>query len=312
MMVEKYKVANTTCPPCFIACGHLCRVADGPLAGLEIEGPEFETIYSFGGLCDIADFPQIMPLADTCDRLGVDTMTAGNLCGLAIEACRRGKLNIGLQYGDAQGVAEFLRTMCMRSTATGGLFAEGVRSVEKELGLEGVAVHVKGMEPAGYDPRRSKGVGLGYIVSARGACHLRATFMRAEFAGLVDIDKVEGKAAMYVDWEDRCAIMDCMVYCRFYRDLLPWPYLSDVVNAVIGVDYSVEDYRRIANTIITESHEFNRQRGFDASQERLPAQITERPLIASNGEELRTTAEELELMRGEYYAQRGWDAPRRE
>ena len=48
-------------------------------------------------------------------------------------------------------------------------------AVEEELGLEGVAVHVKGMEPAGYDPRVSKGMGLGYITAARGACHLRAT-----------------------------------------------------------------------------------------------------------------------------------------
>jgi len=45
-MLEKYHVKNTTCPPCFIACGNLCRVPDGheTLAGLEIEGPEFETI----------------------------------------------------------------------------------------------------------------------------------------------------------------------------------------------------------------------------------------------------------------------------
>ena len=37
-------------------------------------------------------------------------------------------------------------------------------TVEKEiLGLEGVAVHVKGMEPAGYDPRTLKGMGLTFI-----------------------------------------------------------------------------------------------------------------------------------------------------
>ena len=78
-MNELYKVKNTTCPPCFIACGNLCRVPDDheTLAGLEIEGPEFETIYVFGGLCEIVDWPQIMRLNDICDRLGIDTMTRG-------------------------------------------------------------------------------------------------------------------------------------------------------------------------------------------------------------------------------------------
>ena len=38
-------------------------------------------------LCEIVDFGEIMWLNDICDRQGVDTMSAGNLCGLAIEAC---------------------------------------------------------------------------------------------------------------------------------------------------------------------------------------------------------------------------------
>ena len=43
-MLETYHAKNTTCPPCFISCGNLCRVPDDhpTLAGLEIEGPEFE------------------------------------------------------------------------------------------------------------------------------------------------------------------------------------------------------------------------------------------------------------------------------
>ena len=102
-------------------------------------------------------------------------------------------------------------------------------------------MHVKGMEPAGYDPRRSRGMGLGYVVSARGACHARATFMKPELAGLIDINTTVGKGAMYVDYEDRMAILDCMVFCRFYRDLLEWEFLARIVNAAVGTDYSVEE-----------------------------------------------------------------------
>jgi aldehyde:ferredoxin oxidoreductase len=307
-MMEKYKVANTTCPPCFIACGHVCRVPDGPLEGLEIDGPEYETIFAFGGLCEVVDFPYVMLYNDICDRQGVDTMTAGNLCGLAIEAARRGLIDERLDFGDAEGVREFLEKLCRRE-GVGDLFAEGILAVEKELGLEGVAVHVKGMEPAGYDPRRSRGMGLGYVVSSRGACHARATFMKPELAGLIDINTTAGKGAMYAEYEDRMAVMDCMVFCRFYRDLLEWPFLVRVVNAAVGTDCSLKELRAMANRIVTETHDFNAAHGIGGESEHLPARILDNPIEHLDGEKLTITEEQMEAMRRDYYAARGWGEP---
>ena len=135
--------------------------------------------------------------------------------------------------------------MMARREGVGDLFADGILRVEKELGLEGVAVHVKGMEPAGYDARKLKGMGLTFVTTSRGACHLRSTFYKAELAGLSDPAEPEGKAAMLVDWEDRLCVMDTLIYCRFYRDLVQWPYITDVVNAAVGTDYSVEELRAV-------------------------------------------------------------------
>ena len=176
---------------------------------------------------------------DICDRLGIDTMCGGNAAALAIEASQRGLIDEKLDFGDADGVAEFLEHMCRRDTPTGDLFAEGVAAVERAIPeLKGIAVHVKGMAPAGYDPRCLKGMGLGYVTTSRGACHLRATFYKPELAGLIDPQIVDGKAEMFVDWEDRLCIMDTLIYCRFYRDLVQWPFITGVVNAAIGTDYT--------------------------------------------------------------------------
>ena len=133
--------------------------------------------------------------------------------------------------------------------------------------------------------------------------------MKAELTGLIAIDAVEGKAAIYVDWEDRFAIMDSLIYCRFYRDLATWPFLTEVVNAAVGTDYAEDELRRHRRGIITESHRFNERRGFGRDKERLPAWITERPLDDEDGEEQLTTAAELETMRREYYEVRGWGEP---
>jgi aldehyde:ferredoxin oxidoreductase len=306
-MIEGFLEHNDVCPPCLLQCIKHNVVREGPLKGLEIDGPEYETIYVFGGLCEIVDFAQIMRLNDICDRLGVDTMTAGNLCGLAIEASRRGVIDLGLDFGDAEGVAAFLESMCLRE-GLGDLFADGVLRVEKELGLEGVAVHVKGMEPAGYDPRTLKGMGLGFATTSRGACHLRGTFYKAELAGFSDPQVIEGKAAVYVDWENRLCIMDTLIYCRFYRDYVPWPYITDVVNAALGTDYTVDELHVVANRIITETHRFNDARGVTAGTgEKLPAWITERPTDDEKHSTL--TQAEMDVMLGDYYELRGWGAP---
>jgi aldehyde:ferredoxin oxidoreductase len=306
-MIEGFLEHNDVCPPCLLQCIKHNVVREGPLKGLEIDGPEYETIYVFGGLCEIVDFAQIMRLNDICDRLGVDTMTAGNLCGLAIEASRRGVIDLGLDFGDAEGVAAFLESMCLRE-GLGDLFADGVLRVEKELGLEGVAVHVKGMEPAGYDPRTLKGMGLGFVTTSRGACHLRGTFYKAELAGFSDPQVIEGKAAVYLDWEDRLCIMDTLIYCRFYRDYVPWPYITDVLNAALGTDYTVDELHVVANRIITETHRFNDARGVTAGTgEKLPAWITERPTDDEKHSTL--TQAEMDVMLGDYYELRGWGAP---
>ena len=82
-MLEKHGTRNEVCPPCVMKCVKHNFVFEGRHKGLECEGPEYETAYVFGGLCEIVDFAELMWLNDLCDRWGVDTMTAGNLCALA-------------------------------------------------------------------------------------------------------------------------------------------------------------------------------------------------------------------------------------
>jgi aldehyde:ferredoxin oxidoreductase len=302
-MLAEHGTKNEACPPCVMRCVKHNTVFEGRHKGLEVEGPEYETTYVFGGLCEIDDLAEIMWLNDLCDRYGVDSMTAGNLCALAIEASRRGLIDEKMDFGDPDCVGAFLTKMCLRE-GIGDIWAEGVLRVEQEYGLEGVAVHVKGMEPAGYDPRAMKGMGLGFATTTRGACHLRATIYKAELSGILDPQAIEGKVAVYCDWEDRLTIMDTLLYCRFYRDLVPWPFITAVVNAAIGTDYTEEDLHRIANRIITMSHEFNAARGIGRASERLPDWVSEKPMEDEGA--LTFPQAEMDFMLTDYYRIRGW------
>ena len=201
-MQEIMDVKPHACSHCPVACGKLSTVKKGPHKGLTIEGPEYETIYAFGGLCEIGSIEEIAYLNDLCDRLGMDTISAGNLCAFTMEASVRGKVDEDISYGDAQATAELLEKIANRE-GIGEILAEGIVSAARAWDMEEVAIHVKGLEPAGYDPRPLKGVGLGYAVSPRGACHMRATFYKPELFGQIPMEKIKGKAVLFKDYEGR-------------------------------------------------------------------------------------------------------------
>ena len=196
-MLAEHGTVNQTCPPCVFKCVKRNTVFKGRHEGLVVEGPEYETAYVFGGLCEIDDFAEIMWLNDVCDRLGVDTMDAGNLCALAIECAERGLIDEKLTWNDPVGVGAFLEKLCLRE-GIGDLWAEGALAVAKEYGLEDVVVHAKGMAPPGYEPRKMKGMGLGFATTARGACHLRATMYKPELMGVTTYGEINDKAPVYV------------------------------------------------------------------------------------------------------------------
>lgn len=300
---EHLDVTPNACLRCFIACGRLARVKEGRHKGLKIEGPEYETIYAFGGLCEVDSIEEIAYLNDICDRLGVDTISAGNLAAFTIEAARSGKIDYDIDYGQTDRIAALLEDMVYRR-GIGDTLAEGIKAVAVKWGMEDLAIHVKGLEPAGYDPRVLKGMGLAYGTSPRGACHLRATFYKPELAGMIDPDQIEGKAEMFAEWEDRLTIFDSFILCRFYRDLYQWEELATMIRAIAGLELDIDKMRSIAGSISDNTRRFNLREGLRPEDDRLPKRFHSEALPEIQKV---ITEEEMERLLRDYYRTRGWD-----
>ena len=75
-----------------------------------------------------------------------------------MEASAPGRGNYGLKYGDVDGIARLIEKMVNRDDI-GAVLVDGILSASREWGLEELAIHVKGLEPAGYDPRVLKVMG---------------------------------------------------------------------------------------------------------------------------------------------------------
>ncbi|MBW2054809.1 MAG: aldehyde ferredoxin oxidoreductase family protein [Deltaproteobacteria bacterium] len=298
---KQCNVQPRACAKCFIACGRMTTVQNGPYAGLKIEGPEYETIFAFGGLCMIDSIEAIAYLNDICDRLGMDTISAGNLCGFTIEAAKRKKIDFQIKYGDVDAIAGLLKKIATRQ-GIGDILARGIRHAARTWDMEDIAVHVKGLELPGYDPRVLKGCGLAFATADRGACHLRATFHHPEIKGMIDPDTIEGKAELLIDFEDRLTLMDTLILCRFFRDIYPWERLGEIIEMTTGQKQDKAALRKRAAEISTLIRCFNIREGLKPEDDNLPKRFYKEMLKTGHG----IKKQELETMLQEYYNLRGW------
>ena len=300
---ERCSINNKACPRCVLACKKISTVLSGRHKGLKLEGPEYETIYAFGGLCMIEDIEEIMYLNDICDRLGIDTITAGNLVAFTMFASEKGSVDYKIEFGDVDKSAELLHLIAKKE-GLGELLSQGIIKTAKKWGLEDEAIHVKGLEPAGYDPRPLKGMGLAYAVSDRGACHLRTTFYKPELSGIIGPDQIEGKAKLFIDYEDRCTIFDALILCRFFRDMDMWDELAKIVKGTTGMDLDKAGLQKIAANIMDLTRTFNLREGMTKDQDCLPKSMLNKKIPPTDKE---LKPKELQTLINDYYALRGWD-----
>jgi aldehyde:ferredoxin oxidoreductase len=147
-------------------------------------------------------------------------------------------------------------------------------------------------------------MGLAYATSDRGGCHIRSTFFRAEVSGMIPADQIEGKAEMFLDFEDRLILHDALIMCRFYRDLYQWDELAQMVEMTTGMSLSKDQLREIASNIQTATRIFNMREGITRADDTLPKRFFEEPIGSKKSI---ITREALEQLKDDYYRLREWD-----
>jgi aldehyde:ferredoxin oxidoreductase len=291
-----------SCPHCFLACGKRARVKNGPYEGLTVSGPDYQTLAAFGGLCLIGSLEEILKLNDVCNRLGLDTVSAGNVIAFAMKAWQDGRLDYNLPFGDTARAEEMLHMIAHRD-GLGGILADGIRDAARVLGLEDLAVHVKGLELPGFDPRSLKGMGLAYATSQRGATHLQSLFYLDEIKREFSKEDIRERVRSLVEAEDRMTLFDMLLICKFYGNYLGWQDIIRLVEAVTGIRFSEQDLRQRVSKVLSLSMAFNRREGISAGEDTLPAAFLKK--VGPDGIGLRP--EELEVMVAEYHRLRGWE-----
>ncbi|MHC3439445.1 aldehyde ferredoxin oxidoreductase family protein [Natrialbaceae archaeon A-gly3] len=268
--VEEKKYKKGACSACAYACKLPTRDEE---EGIETEGPEFETIYSYGSLQGVGDVVEVMKANELCDTLGMDTISAGVTVAAYLAAED--------EFGNAELAQELTEQIAYREEV-GDTLAEGVARCHDELGVENWTV--KGMEFAAHDGRVLHGQGLSYAVSNRGADHLYAGLLTPEYSGELDPEGTLGKVDRLIEEENRNAFRDSGVICAFGGS-----YLSDDrLEALFDAD--LEELLAVGERTVTLERHFNNRRGMDREEDGLPYEIPD-----------------LEAAIEEYYDVRGWN-----
>jgi len=219
------RVARSGCASCTIGCEHIYRVGGGRKARVE-----YENVFALGPMCGVADPESVLAASARCDDLGLDTISAGGTIAWAMECAERGLIDAPwLRFGDAGALLRALDEIGEMSTPLGELLAQGSRAASRTVGGDSgrFAPHVKGLEMPGYEPRTLHSMALGLAVNARGADHNRSGAYEADLSG--DLDRLDGgdaHVAAAIETEDRAAVMDSLILCKFLRGVFTDPFTT--------------------------------------------------------------------------------------
>ena len=310
------RVARSSCASCTIGCEHIYRVGRGKQSGSGGPGVrvEYENVFALGPMCGVSDPGSVLAASARCDELGIDTISAGGTIAWAMECAQRGLIDAPwLRFGDPAALLRALDEIGTGGTPLGFLLAQGSKSASRTVGGDSgsFAPHVKGLEMPGYEPRTLHAMALGLAVNARGADHNRSGAYEADLSG--DLERLGGgdaHVAAAIETEDRAAVMDSMILCKFLRGVFTDPFgeWAELLSGVTGWDVSGAELRETARRIVMAKRVYNIREGWQPDDDWLPQRLLDEPLTLPSGREARLTPERLRAMIDSYYKARGLDS----
>jgi aldehyde:ferredoxin oxidoreductase len=315
------------CVACPLGCGSICGMQG---AYSETHRPEYETAAGFGPNLLNRDLDSIYHLNETCNRMGLDSISASSAVGFAIECFQRGWITceqtggLELQWGDP-ATAIRLVEMITRREGIGDLLAEGVKVASERIGPHSApyAMHAGGQELPYHDPRIDPAYGVLYISDPTPGRHtitssteydMFAVWRKVSWAP--EPPKQAAKKTLYGNTPESArmnaagalykTLLDCAGICLFGAQLgADRLGMFEMLNAALGWEETPESYMEIAHRIQTLRQMFNIRHGIRPAEVSLPALLYREP--AARGP-ARGITYDLEAMRARYWQEMGWDA----
>ena len=315
-MREHFHVKDLACSAgCPVKCSKMFAVKEGDYRGAQSEGPDYETVYAFGSCCGVYDLAPIIRADELCDLLGLDTISTGVSIAFAMECLEKGIIDAGdadtgdLAFGNAKAMLKLVEDVAYKR-GFGVVVAEGTRAMAGRFGRDShkFAMHAKGMELGGYDPRGMKGMGLVYACGPRGGCHHAGGYTAIAEMMNPQIDRFseKGKAPLVAGTRNRRAsLCDSGLICAFVAIGLSDETVIGMLNSATGFNYQPSDLHTIGDRISQIERAFNCREGLTRGDDVLPERLLSESV--TRGPSQGGKMEDFEAMKDEFYTLCGWD-----
>jgi aldehyde:ferredoxin oxidoreductase len=291
-LVKVHEVKRYGCWGCPMACGGHMKAGEGEYrypAG--VHKPEYESVGAFGTMCLNTNLESIIMANDICNRLGLDTISAGAVIAFAIECYENGLISkkdtdgIELTWGNHRAIVAMTDKIGRRE-GFGNILADGVKVAAEKIGKgsEKYAVHVQGQEPPMHDPRTIIRMGLGatYKAAPTPARHTRASG-EGEFRH-PDLGEPPYDRNSFENRGGEQKRMTCLInavssagLCLFGWAVMNINATHDFVNCVAGWDLNFGDVLRIGERIGNIQQAFNIREGLNPLQFKVHDRIWKTP-----------------------------------
>ncbi|HGE69579.1 TPA: aldehyde ferredoxin oxidoreductase [Candidatus Poribacteria bacterium] len=313
--VIAYQEKRYACWRCPIGCGGHVKVVSGPFASTTHK-PEYETLGSYGTMCLNDNIESIIKLNEICNKMGLDTISAGCTIAFAIECYENGIITkedtdgIELKWGNAEAIVAMTEKLAKRE-GFGDILADGAKIAADKIGKGAgqYAVHVAGQEVPMHDPKFTHGLTVTYLIDATPARHTQGGELITPGSGM-DLTKPEprvytGRAKLQRELMNLMHIVNVAGLCMFGYSSMPVDSLPEFMSSVTGWDYSLDECQITGERIGTLRHVFNLREGHNPLEREFSGRIIGRPPLTRGP--LKDVSIDKETMIKEYLELVDWD-----
>ena len=315
-MAEKILVKNRFCHSCVIGCGRRIKVDEGKYKTEEMEGPEYETLVSFGSLNLNDNLESITHINRLCFDYGVDTISSGAIIACLNHHFENGNLTqkdldgLKPEWGNIDFIEQILTKIAYRD-GIGDLLAEGSNAIAKKfnISLDEIAT-VNGMEVTYHDLRSNYGMAIAYGMGLKGPSHnlLDAYYallgVPFEEIGIRNIDKFldnEEMAEVCSLLMDYRALYGSIIMCSFCNPLPS--QVAELIETAIGIKFGLKELKITGERIANLKRLFNIKMGLTSNDDRLPS-ILLKPFDEGGAAGKTPDFEKLKKL---FYEYKGWN-----
>lgn len=301
----------------------------------------YEAFTPLGSSCLIDNFEALQKAYTLCNKYGLDTISTGGVISFAMECQERGLITledtggVNLSWGNHEAMIEMVRRIGERA-GFGELLGEGVKRAAMQIGrfTHEFAMHVKGLEPAAYDPRVNFRFAVHYATSNLGAAHMEGGLVddrlinggkKRRFYKILSIclrmmpyyrkyqyEKTKGK--LIAETQNFACMQDSLTCCLYLggvggrsvghpkqvvraSDFMEW------LNYATGWKINLEEFMKTGERIFNLKRMINVRRGISRKDDTLPPRF----LFQKHTENASPLNPFLGEMLDEYYSYRGWN-----